>query len=101
MTKLRDIYDQSRGKCGRCGEKKRWGYHGITWHKGHIKAKALGGSDYLTNLQVECIKCNLSAGADHQGYKICKAIKDIDDKPCTAPVMERSSYCGRHQSWRR
>ncbi len=100
-TTLRDVWVQSKKRCGRCKRKWPLESHGTKWHVGHIKAKSLGGKNQVTNLWVECIPCNLSAGADHQGNPICAAIKDSDAEPCSHRATGRSIYCGKHQGWRR
>jgi hypothetical protein len=93
----REVYYQTHGRCGRCDKKHRIGDHGVTWHMGHIKARALGGSDDSINLEVECIRCNTSAGADDGEYHYCSAIKN-DGYPCTVKLTDRRvRYCGRHR----
>ena len=42
-----------------CGREVTWD----TFHAGHIEPRALGGKSVISNGRIECVNCNLSAGA--------------------------------------
>ena len=58
---LKALLERQRGKCVYCGVDIRKGYH-----VDHITALARGGSNWISNIQLTCAKCNTSKGArDH------------------------------------
>jgi hypothetical protein len=98
QAQLWEVYQQTNGYCGRgCGKQHRLEDHGKKWHMGHIKARGLGGSDDSSNLEVECSKCNWSAGKDDGGYHYCEAIM-ANGEPCRVKLLDRRRRrCGRHR----
>jgi 5-methylcytosine-specific restriction endonuclease McrA len=53
-----DLFAKQRGKCACCRKSLKAAYH-----IDHIVALALGGSNWISNIQLLCPSCNLSKGA--------------------------------------
>jgi len=65
--RLNAIYDRTRGRCHICGRRVAFRNYGIlgahmAWEIEHSRARALGGTDRLSNLYPAHISCNRSKG---------------------------------------
>jgi 5-methylcytosine-specific restriction endonuclease McrA len=56
---IQSLYLSQDGKCASCFEEL------IQYHIDHIMPLVLGGSNWPSNLQLLCVKCNCSKGAKH------------------------------------
>jgi len=90
---LRQIYEQSGGRCGLC--RKRWkltdhGQYG--WHIDHVVANAGGGWDTedMANFQVSCARCNLKKGRGYTSRDIRSALQELVET-CVTNMGEASS----------
>ena len=55
---LDEIHHQSNGRCRNCGKYHRREKHGSTWNVDHVIPRARGGRDHISNLRLNCIRCN-------------------------------------------
>lgn len=55
---VKDLFSKQRGFCAICRDKLTAKYH-----KDHIQALAVGGSNYITNIQLLCQPCNQTKAA--------------------------------------
>lgn len=62
LKKIEEIWHRTSGKCHVCREQHEVDDYGITWSWDHSRARARGGTDYLRNSYVACIRCNSRKG---------------------------------------
>lgn len=61
-AEVRDLFQKQKGKCAICSKAlEKTG--GSKFHADHIQPLSRGGSNWISNIQLACKKCNLSKGA--------------------------------------
>lgn len=58
-AEVRTLYEQQDGKCFHCGAD----FDEVDYHEDHWIPLSRGGSDYITNIRLLCVPCNLSKNA--------------------------------------
>jgi 5-methylcytosine-specific restriction endonuclease McrA len=59
-AEIKTLLDRQKCKCANCQTSLKNGYHAD-----HVMPLALGGSNFIQNIQLLCAACNLSKGARH------------------------------------
>lgn len=76
-NQLDRIYQQSEGRCRKCGRPHRRQNHGRTWNVDHVIPRAQGGRDDLANLALSCIPCNSAKSSNMDAYDFAETTANL------------------------